>query len=267
LILDLEHRSATQPIGEMLNGIADSVSILDQDWRISYLNRSAEETLRRMKPELNGVVGKNLWEMVPELRGSNLEHEYRLAITENRPRTFELFFAPLDKWLEIRCFPTASGLMVYSRDISSQRYREQLSALRNEVSIALSKKGDLQAILQECAGLLVNHLNAAFARIWLLNPQTNVLELKASAGLYTHLDGPHGKVPVGQFKIGRIAQSKLPHLSNDVPNDPHVSDQAWARREGMVAFAFRPPETRERNPGGPDASLRGDRSVSRSPLQ
>src|SRR6185503_17568624 len=66
------------------------------------------------------------------------------------------------------------------------------------------------------------------------------LELRASAGLYTHLNGPHGKVLLGQFKIGRIAQKCAPHLTNTVIGDPEVNDQEWARREGMVAFAGHP---------------------------
>ena len=67
-----------------------------------------------------------------------------------------------------------------------------------------------------------------------------MLELRASAGLYTHTDGTHARVPVGQFKIGRIAESRTPHLTNDVQHDPNVSDPAWAAREGMVAFAGYP---------------------------
>ena len=67
-----------------------------------------------------------------------------------------------------------------------------------------------------------------------------MLELQASAGLYTHLNGPHGRVPLGQFKIGRIARDRKPHLTNAVIGDPEVSDQDWARREGMVAFAGHP---------------------------
>jgi PAS domain S-box-containing protein len=47
-------------------------------------------------------------------------------------------------------------------------------------------------------------------------------------------------VPVGQFKIGLIAQERQPHLTNAVIGDPRVSDQEWARREGMVAFAGYP---------------------------
>ncbi|MDQ6603150.1 MAG: GAF domain-containing protein, partial [Chloroflexota bacterium] len=54
------------------------------------------------------------------------------------------------------------------------------------------------------------------------------------------LDGAHSRVPVGMFKIGLIAKERRPHLTNDVPNDPRVSDPEWARREGMVAFAGYP---------------------------
>ena len=83
-------------------------------------------------------------------------------------------------------------------------------------------------------------MGAAFARIWTLNEREGVLELQASAGLYTHLNGPHGRIPLGQFKIGRIARDRMPHLTNTVIGDPQVSDQDWARREGMVAFAGHP---------------------------
>ena len=47
-------------------------------------------------------------------------------------------------------------------------------------------------------------------------------------------------MPLGRFKIGLIAQERLPHLTNAVIGDPRVGDQAWAVREGMVAFAGYP---------------------------
>ena len=84
-------------------------------------------------------------------------------------------------------------------------------------------------MLAGCAEALVQHLDAAFARVWVLDEAEDVLVLRASAGLYTHLDGPHGRVPVGQFKIGLIAQERSPHLTNAVVGDPRVSDQEWAR--------------------------------------
>ena len=113
----------------------------------------------------------------------------------------------------------------------------RLALLRSDVGIALTHSNTLPETLQRCTEVFVHHLDVAFARIWTLNPQADMLELQASAGMYTHLDGPHSRVPVGQFKIGLIAQERRPHLTNAVIGDPRVGDQEWARREGMVAFA------------------------------
>ena len=47
-------------------------------------------------------------------------------------------------------------------------------------------------------------------------------------------------MPVGQLKIGQIAQERKPHLTNHVIGDPRVPDQDWAAREALVAFAGYP---------------------------
>jgi len=105
------------------------------------------------------------------------------------------------------------------------------------VLTALTKAADIREALQGCTQALVTRVDAAFARIWTLNEFDRVLELQASAGLYTHLDGGHARVPVGAFKIGLIALERTPHLTNDVVNDRRVSDRGWAAAEGMVSFA------------------------------
>ena len=123
---------------------------------------------------------------------------------------------------------------------ASLQERERLATLYGDVGLALTRSGSLRDVLHSCAAAVVRNLDAAFARIWTLNPHTNILELETSVGLYTHLDGPHSRVPVGQFKIGLIAAERKPHLTNAVVGDPRVGDQDWARREGMVAFAGYP---------------------------
>ncbi len=118
--------------------------------------------------------------------------------------------------------------------------RARLVNLIASISDALIGKGVLPEILQRCCEALVETLDVAFARIWTLDEQEQMLVLQASAGMYTHLNGFHGRVPVGQYKIGLIAAERLPHLSNAVIGDPRVSDQEWAKREGMTAFAGYP---------------------------
>jgi PAS domain S-box-containing protein len=115
-----------------------------------------------------------------------------------------------------------------------------LGAFAAEIGTALTQGHTLRDSLQPCVEAMVRYLGAAFARIWTLNTGENLLELQASAGLYTHIDSSHARVPVGQFKIGLIAQERQPHLTNSVIGDPRINDQEWAQRAGMVAFAGYP---------------------------
>ncbi len=116
----------------------------------------------------------------------------------------------------------------------------RLASLAADVGLALTGVQDVSDTFQRCAQAIVDRLDAAFARIWTLNDAQQVLELRASAGLYTHLNGPHGLIPVGRFKIGLIAQERKPHITNHVIGDARIGDQDWARRMGMVAFAGYP---------------------------
>ncbi|MEH2329336.1 MAG: PAS domain-containing protein [Nostoc sp.] len=118
--------------------------------------------------------------------------------------------------------------------------RARLANFRADVDAALTQSDSLQNMMRRCTDALVEHLDAAFARIWTLNKQNNVLELQVSSGMYTHINGPHKCVPVGQFKIGLIAKEGKPHLTNSVQTDPRVGNKEWAQQEGMVAFAGYP---------------------------
>jgi PAS domain S-box-containing protein len=132
-----------------------------------------------------------------------------------------------------------SAVMAVTLDISDRKRSEarqarstKHTALRAEVSVAFNEGGSLRAILQSCTGSMVRHLDAALARIWTLDAGGTVLELQASSGLYTHLDGRHARIPVGRYKIGLIAAERKPHLTNYVLEDERVEDKEWARRGG-----------------------------------
>jgi PAS domain S-box-containing protein len=138
------------------------------------------------------------------------------------------------------------GIAVF-QDITARKNEEELylermrlSAFISEIGAVMTRVGLLQEALQNCAELMVTLLDAVLARIWLFDEQESMLELKASAGLYTHLNGAHSRIPLGRLKIGRIAKTRKPHLTNDVCGDPMFSDPDWAVREGIVAFAGYP---------------------------
>lgn len=139
------------------------------------------------------------------------------------------------------------GVRASVRDITERKNAEEkiimqsrITAMSADIGVALIQRGTLMETLQRCAEAMVRHLDVAFARIWTLNKDENMLELECSAGIYTHIDGAHSRVPVGSLKIGLIAEERKPHLTNSVIGDPRVSDQAWAKSMGMVAFAGYP---------------------------
>ncbi len=159
-----------------------------------------------------------------------------MAVHQTTPRAWTPSEIELVEEVVERCW----AIIERARAEADSRERARLSELRADVAGELDVLSPTATTLQRCCELLVAHLDAAFARVWTLDATGHVLLLQASAGLYTHVDGPHARVPVGEFKIGRIAQNKRPHLTNDVAHDPNISDPDWAAREGMAAFAGYP---------------------------
>jgi signal transduction histidine kinase len=119
----------------------------------------------------------------------------------------------------------------------SRRIRE--ATLRGVINRLLAQPGSTRRTLQACTDAIVSHLNVVFARIWTLKRGQRILELQASSGLYTGLHGSHSRIPVGHLKIGLIAETRVPYLTNAALGDPRI-DQEWASQEGIVAFAGYP---------------------------
>jgi PAS domain S-box-containing protein len=240
----------------ILEAAMDAIITMDHQGKILQFNPAAERTLGYNRGE---VIGQPLADLVipPALRAAHCQGLAHYLATGKGPLLNQRLEMPALRAdgtefaaeLAIVRVPI-DGQPVFTaflRDLTQRKQAEEalaersrLAALTADVALALTKSDTAQTMLQHCATAMVRHLDAAFARIWTLNAEENVLELQASAGLYTHLDGPHGRVPVGKLKIGLIAQERQPHLTNQVLGDPRVGDQEWARREGMVAFAGYP---------------------------
>ncbi len=87
---------------------------------------------------------------------------------------------------------------------------------------------------------LIKWFDCAFARIWLLDSEHTTLKLVASSGLYTRLDGDFATVPMGAYKVGKIAQHCIPFLSNQLAEESWVKDRQWAIENQICGFAGLP---------------------------
>lgn len=142
---------------------------------------------------------------------------------------------------ELNMFLTNVSLLLEKKQ-TEMAFAEQSVILKvgAEIGRVLTRTKSISKMLQECAEVINHGVGAAFTRIWLHNESEKMLELRASAGIYTHIDGGHSRISLGQYKIGKIAADRLPHLTNAVIGDPLVHNQDWAKKEGMVAFAGHP---------------------------
>lgn len=231
----------------------DAIITIDSDSTILSVNPATE---RIFGYSIEEIIGQPLTMLMPEY----LRHLHKAGITRyvetgrkhigwsaaqlpglhktGNEIPLEISFAEFTRG-ERRFF---TGI---ARDISERKRLQERQArlarhavLHAEVSAAVCEsEKSVRTMLEICAAAVVKHLDAAFARIWLLNDEQNMLELEASAGLYTHLNGPHARIAVGSFKIGLIAAEQKPHLTNTVQTDERVSDKDWARRQGMISFA------------------------------
>jgi hypothetical protein len=84
---------------------------------------------------------------------------------------------------------------------------------RIHAAFASSAHSGLQSIMQASAEAVVRHLDAAFVRIWMLNGPENLLELQASAGQYTRLNGEFARMQVGERHVGFVAQQRKPYIA------------------------------------------------------
>ena len=229
----------------------DAFFLHDDTSRVLDVNRQACESLGCTREELTGM---HPFDFDVDLTPATIE-EIARKHEAGEPVAFQTRHCRKDGTVfpvEVRSQAFWEGgrrfAVSLARDITDQKRAEEamgerarLASLAADVGVALTGADTLPGILQPCAEALVRHLGAAFGRIWTLNEAENVLELRASAGMYTRIDGTFGRVPVvGRFKIGLIVQQRRPYLTNDVLNDPLTTDPEWARREGMVASAGHP---------------------------
>lgn len=253
--LEASLRDSEARLRAILENVVDGIITIDKRGIIQSFNPAAERIFGYTASE---VVGQNVRMLMPEPYHSHHDEYLGNYLRTGKARvigigrevvgrrkdgsTFPLDLAVSEARVgEERLF---TGII---RDITRRKRAEVLlakqasmSALRVDVGVVLTKGITSRSMLQGCAEAMVKHLDAAFARIWTLSEDGKVLELQASAGMYTHIDGPHGRVPVGKFKIGLIARERKAHLTNNVVEDPRVGDREWAKREGMVAFAGYP---------------------------
>ncbi|WP_396610636.1 PAS domain-containing protein [Haloferax sp. S1W] len=98
--------------------MTDAFFAVDNNWHLTYFNDRAEDLLNRTR-EVD--IGDHLWDLFPELVGTEIHEQYLKAMDSGEPKTIEFEGALSDSWYEARLYPSETGLSVYFRDTTERR--------------------------------------------------------------------------------------------------------------------------------------------------
>jgi len=110
----VETLSSSPGSAGILDAVPEAYACLDSAFRYTFVNRAAEQLLGKSRADL---LGKTLWEVYPDLGGTNFESCYRRAMGERISVAFEEYYAPWQRWYSITAIPrpdSNDGIVVHA---------------------------------------------------------------------------------------------------------------------------------------------------------
>lgn len=239
-----------------LASVGDAVISTDTDGRVRFLNPIAEGLTGWTSQEAEGRVLTEVFPIIHETTREAVENPVQKVLREQRivglaNHTILVSRSgkeiPIDdSAAPIRGAEGVTGVVMVFRDVTerrgeeaAQRDRVRVAALRADIATALTRS-DRADVLQQSCEALSRQLDLALSRVWLLDATGQQLIPDATFGQPEEIDRDHRQSVGRDSKLGRIATTRTPYLTNSVPTDPHFADQEWISREKIVAFAGYP---------------------------
>ena len=138
-------RAANERMERMLESLTDGFCAVGRDWRISYINARALQLLSPLDKTRENLVGRIIWEALPDLKGTTLDKQCGRAMATHRTQAFEYYYPQLRTWFDLRAYPSPDGLTVYFQDITRRKADEQAlkdGNSRLQVALAAGRLGD-----------------------------------------------------------------------------------------------------------------------------
>jgi diguanylate cyclase (GGDEF)-like protein/PAS domain S-box-containing protein len=120
--VELAVEEARRRLETVLESTTDLVAFFDHDWRATYLNPGLQAMA-----DYSSLQDKTLWDALPDLQETTVEHNLRLAQEKGAPTRCEWYSKHMKAWISIHAYPTPQGVSVFMRNITEQhQLRERL---------------------------------------------------------------------------------------------------------------------------------------------
>jgi PAS domain S-box-containing protein len=221
----------------VLESIQEAFIAVDSEWQITYVNAQAERIYERLRSDM---VGRNLWEIYPELKATSFAPAYRRVMAERVTLRLEEYHRPLAGWFEVSIHPLPDGgIGVYFRDIS-QRKRTEAIVVGQKQALELEING---ASIERVLTVLTRTVESqsgegARAAIQLVDADGLRLRSGAAPSLPAAYVGALDGMGIGPMaaSCGAAAYTRQAVAASDIQADPLWADyKELAREHGLLA--------------------------------
>jgi PAS domain S-box-containing protein len=115
--LRVEAQAARDSLDNVLARIADQFLALDRDWRYTYVN---DRVIEVTGIDRENLLGRSIWELFPDIAGSQFDVEVRRAVAEQIPVQFEYFYSTWNRWFENHVYPSTDGVSIIITEITDR---------------------------------------------------------------------------------------------------------------------------------------------------
>ena len=154
------HAASEAKLSSILDHMHESFCSVDEDWRITSVNRSAEASFGRKR---DALLGHKLWEVIPASVGTPAENDLRRAMQEGTPVKLDTNRIADGAWHAVTATRVDDELSIFFEDITSKRaHVDQLERLVDDRTAALQR---LVAELEAFSYTLVHDMRAPLRAI------------------------------------------------------------------------------------------------------
>ncbi|WP_266074824.1 bacterio-opsin activator domain-containing protein [Haladaptatus caseinilyticus] len=222
---------------ELLDSLGEELVGLDDEWQFTHVN---DQIVERTGIAADSLLGKTIWESLPDLVGTRFESELRDAMTTGESRSFEYRPDGTRGWYRVRALPGEEGLLVHFRDVAEEKRseRERDEQLRQQRAVAefgqnALARSDLDLLFREATELIAELIDHEYCKVLDLHRDGKALTLRAGVGWQAGLVGS-ATVPTHlDSQAGYTLLSSKPVVVNDLRTETRFSGPELLHNHGV----------------------------------
>ena len=225
---------------KVLQSITDGFLVINKNGDVLFCNQSAAQIMRVNSSD--ELIGKNIWQRVPELNVLKQYPGYDLVFQQNQPARFKEYFPGYNFWVEISAYPSENNVVVYFKDVNDVvKFKKIQSLERDVLAMNANPYKELPEVLDFYITSLENMFNGLVMMLWKV--ENDRLQLWSAKSVPESITAACSRVAIqnDQYIFSRAASEKRRLVADQISTNANLDARAQLLQEaGFVALSANP---------------------------